>query len=404
MLFFSLPLFAQWMVGAASAPINPAKGAFIAGHSHNRRFEGVHDNLYVKAVVISGRGQTMTFLTVDCIGLLYPQLEEIRVKAASKISDPAFPSAQIILSSTHTHAGTDLVGLWGPDLMHSGVDPAYVKLLTDSAASVIFRAWMQREQTRADFSVIQHGEGWVQNISEPTELDRSATTLRFMTKKGRTVASLTNFACHPTFVDAVHNQVSSDYVGGFYARMDSALQGVHLFLQGPIGGWVQPEHEAKTFEQAFFRGRGLADAVMSGLLDARKLKGRGIRFRSNRFNLPLANPGFKALSSAGVIDRQMGDSVLTEVAVFSIGAAQFATHPGETVPAMGLQTKLLMPTKGPKFVLGLSMDAIGYILKPSFFNKELKIPHAEYLCSMSAGPETGPIIMKQLEGLLSSWR
>ena len=44
-----------------------------------------------------------------------------------------------------------------------------------------------------------------------------------------------------TFLDAVHTVVSSDYVGAFYNSMSSQMPGEHLFLQGAIGGWVQPD-------------------------------------------------------------------------------------------------------------------------------------------------------------------
>ena len=115
--------------------------------------------------------------------------------------------------------------------------------------------------------------------------------------------------------------------------------------------------------------------------------------------MPLANPGFKQLSEIGVINRDFSDSVLTEIAWFSIGDAVFATHPGETVPAMELATKALMHTSGPKFVLGLGMDALGYILKPGFFDPAMKIPHSEYLCTMSVGIETMAYVMKTLEAL-----
>jgi len=43
---------------------------------------------------------------------------------------------------------------------------------------------------------------------------------------------------------------------------------------------------------------------------------------------------------------------------FSIGDASFATHPGETVPAMGKATKAMMKGKGPKVVIGLGQDAL----------------------------------------------
>ncbi len=399
-LLCPLLLCAQWEAGAAAAPINPEDGAFIAGHSQNRKFTGVHDDLYVKAVVVTGREGSIAILTVDCIGLLYPQLLEIRRKVGILLQDPQFDANRIVLSSTHTHAGPDVVGIWGPDLGHSGVNPAYLERLTDTAAQVIRRAWLSRRAAKADYSVTRHGEGWVENISEPDELDRSVTSLRFTDKAGKPIATMTNFACHPTFVDAVHDKVSSDYVGGFYLRMDSAYGGVNLFLQGPIGGWVQPEKEAKTFEQAFLRGRGLADAVIQANYEPRKLHGSSITFRRKTLMMPVENPAFKALAAAGVIKRKLLDSVETEIAVFTIGNAAFATHPGETVPAMGLQTKSMMKNKGPRFVLGLSMDAMGYILKPYFFDRSRNIPHAEYLCGMSVSKDAMPVVMQALKDLL----
>jgi hypothetical protein len=47
------------------------------------------------------------------------------------------------------------------------------------------------------------------------------------------------------------------------------------------------------------------------------------------------------------------------------------------------------------------MDAIGYILKPEFFETANKIPHSQYLCSMSAGKETEAVVMNVLTELAS---
>jgi hypothetical protein len=282
-------------------------------------------------------------------------------------------------------------------MMHSGVDSNYINFLVEKAVNVIIDAWRKKKKAKSDYSISQHGEGWVYNISQPDELDRTLTAIRFKDKKGKSIATLTNFACHPTFVDGVHNKVSSDYVAGFYGKMDSVLGGVNLFLQGAIGGWVQPEHEAKTFEQALMRGRGLAEANLLALAASHPIKGKELDFRSNIINLPVDNMGFRQLAEAGVIKRKMTDHVETELAIFRIGNGFFATHPGETVPAMSMATRKMMVNDGPKLILGLSMDALGYILKPEFFDKEKKIPHANYLCSMSTGRQTGPIIIKTLE-------
>jgi len=406
LLFLSafVGLQAQWRVGASSAAINPDRGAFVAGHTLDRRFTGVHDDIHVKAVAVSDGRTSVVILTFDCIGLLHPQLLEIRRAVAGLLREPGFDTARIVMSSTHTHSGPDVVGLWGPDRMHSGVDTAYLSRLVSTAARQVVRAWRARVPARADYSEAEHGEGWVYNISRPGSLDRSLVTLRFRDARGRAIATLTNFACHPTILDGATEEVSSDYVAGYYRRMDSAVGGVNLFLQGAIGGWVQPEHEAKTFERAAFRGVGLADAVLRALTSSSPLPGRDIAFESIRLRLTVANPGFRMLAEAGVIRRRIGDSVETEVALFRIGSASFATHPGETVPAMSLRTRALLPAGGPRFVMGLGMDALGYILDRAFFEGDPRPPHSEYLCSMSVGPETSELVMKAIAGLAGRLR
>ncbi|MBM3442802.1 MAG: alkaline ceramidase [Bacteroidetes bacterium] len=403
-LLLGTSLQAQWQVGASSASISPAPGAFIAGHTLNRRFTGVHDDLFVKALAVSDGRSSVVILTFDCIGLLYPQLQQIRQSVATCIRDDAFDASRIVMSSTHTHAGPDVVGLWGPDRMQSGVDTHYMKKLVATASEQVLRAWEARVPARAAYAVSTHGEGWVYNISRPAQLDQSLTTLRFLNAQGRSLATLTNFACHPTILDGAVLEVSSDYIAGFYQHMDSLFGGVNLFLQGAIGGWVQPEHEPKQLSQALFRGRGLAEAVRQALATARPLSGRGIFFASQQLRLHVENPGFRLLAQAGVIRRDIGDSVETEVAVFRVGDACFATHPGESIPEMSHRTRALLPKEGPSFVLGLGMDALGYILDVGFFSGDPRPPHADYLCSMSVGPATAEAVMKAIASLAARLR
>jgi hypothetical protein len=390
--------FAQFRVGASSAVITPSKGTFVAGHSQNRRFTGVNDDLYVKAIAISDRKQSVVILTFDCIGLLYPQLQEIRRLADRKIIWPRFRRERVVMSSTHTHSGPDVVGIWGPDMAHTGVDAAYLDDLERLAADQVRRAWRRRRKAKAVYSVSEFGTEWVHNISEPGELDRTLTTLAF--RRGRkSVATLTNFACHPTILDGVSEKVSSDYVGGYYRRMNDSIKGVNMFLQGAIGGWVQPEYEEKTFARADMRGSQLADSVLEGLVSPKAMRKGGIDFESRVFKLPVDNIGFRQLSAAGVINRKISDVVETEVSVFRVGEAMFATHPGESFPMMSLATRELLKTGGPKFIMGLGNDAIGYILKPEYFEKDRKVPHAQYLCSMSAGVGTAAAVMRVIEEL-----
>ncbi len=387
-------------VGYAQRSIVPTTPAYIAGHSHDRLFNGVHDPIYVKAGVISNdRDEVVTLVTFDCIGMLHPQLSALREKIKEVL--PVLPADRIVMSSTHTHSGPDVVGIWGKDFFSSGVDPVYLNKVVDLTVEVIIEAWKNKTACTARYIVEEHGHEWVFNISEPNELDRSLTVLQWIDADKNNVLTISNFACHPTFLDADFDNISSDYVGGYYGRLDSVHGGGNMFFQGAIGGWVQPEHEEKSYSQAFFRGREIADKIVANITDAPYLRSNEIRFSSSKFLIPLENQAFKMLSNAGVIHREFGDSVLTEIACFTLGNAVFATHPGETTPSLSLRTKELMATDGPKFILGLGMDALGYILKPYFFNESLNIPHSKYLCSVSVGIQTETFILKELKRIIN---
>jgi hypothetical protein len=399
-LFFLLQLTSSaqdFLAGAATRTINPEKDSlYIAGGKANRSFIDVHDNLYVKAVVLSNSNNNLTILTFDCIGLLYPQLQEIRAKI--KLELPSINAEHIVMSSTHTHAGPDVVGIWGKDLAHSGVNDKHMQLIINRAVEAIKEATEARKPVSISYGTGSFGEDWVKNISEPSELDRSVSIIKFSDSKGKNIAMLTNFACHPTIMDDASTAASSDYVWGYYKYLDSAQGGVNMFLQGAIGGWIQPEGVPHTYDYANYYGSSLGKYAYE--LTKNKSTSKNIFFTSAKVNFPLANPSFQMLSKAGIIKRDFGKTVSSEIAYFTIGDACFATHPGESSPALSLATKSLMDNKGPKFILGLSQDALGYIVKPSFFDMNNKIPHSEYLTGMSIGPATMGIILSTLQMLI----
>ena len=398
--FIEVSVIAQdFFAGAASRTINPEKDSlYLAGGKPNRPFIDVHDNLYVKAVVVSNPKNNITLLTFDCIGLLYPQLEAIRSKI--KVEVPSINTDHIVMSSTHTHSGPDVVGIWGKDLMHSGVNEKHMQLIVDRAVASIKEAVQVKKLVTISFGSGSFGEDWVKNISEPGEIDRSVSVIKFSDLNGKNIAMLTNFACHPTIMDDKSTAASSDYVWGYYHYLDSAQGGVNMFLQGAIGGWVQPEDVPHTYDDAKYHGSSLGKYAFE--LSKKKTSSKNISFTYAKVDFPLANPSFQMLSKAGIIKRNFGKTVSSEIAFFTIGDASFATHPGETCPALSLDTKKLMNNKGPKFILGLSQDALGYIIKPSFFDLSNKIPHSEYLTGMSIGSETMGIILSTLKNLIKN--
>lgn len=387
------------MAGAAETIINPPDGTLLAGYNYDRRSTGVHDNLYVKAVVVSNKIQALALLTIDCIGLPYPYVQRIRDEVEKKLPSNVFNAEHIVVSSTHTHAGPDVLGVWGKDMLHTGIDSNYITQLVEAAAGVIEKAWKSRRVAVAKYADTIFGHEWVKNISDSAEIDRSVGIIQFTTPAGKNIATLTNFACHPTFLGKENTLVSADFPSGFYKQMKKKVGGINLYVQGATGGWVQPENVSRTFEDAEQKGIELAMAVSQALLRTKKLEGAQISFSLRRFEMPVKNDMFKRLAAMGVIQRDISDGTPTEIAWFSIGNAVFVTHPGETSPLYGFATKQLMTNTGPKFILGLGQDVLGYILKPDFFEPDTKLYAVPYLTSMSPGREAGSVMMEVISDL-----
>lgn len=386
-------------VGAASSPVNPADGTFLAGYDQNRRSTGVHDDLYAKAVVFDDGTTAIALVVVDSVGIQYDTVGKIRAAASEKTTAVSLPPEQIVVASTHTHCSPDVIGIYGPDQTQTGRDDTYMNLLIDTCANTVAKAAAGLEPA-ALVTAETECVGWAVNDSEAGELDNSVTILQCVRDSGDPIVTLTGFACHPTVLDGDTTLVSADWVGAFYKEMAANTPGEHMFVQGGVGGWIQPKTPERTFALAESYGKDLAAKTRAALEQTAPVNGTTVRFARKVFAVPNENELFKQIGAAGLnlIPREFVDGVETEVAWFAVGDAQFATHPGETAPKFTWDTEALMDT-GPKFVVGLGLDQLGYIVKPEWFDSP-DIPFATYQTSMSLGRQAGPSMMTALGSVI----
>lgn len=404
---------AQMQAGAASSPLPVPDGSFLAGYHRDRLTTGTHDPLYAKALVLTEADQALALVSVDNIGLTRPDISRLQERAAKLVhaaTSLRLAPARVIVSSTHTHSGPDVVGLWGTHLLDSGRDPALIATWIEAAAQQVLRASLQRVPVQLKAASSAMPQSWVQNVSEPGELDSTLSALAILNRKtGASIATVTNYACHPTVLGPGNTLVSADWVSGFYSAMAAQLPGEHLFLQGAIGGWVQPVQSQRTFAEAQGYGEELALETLALLETAVVEDSPSLDFASRELRFDLENLGFRLLMFLKIMERPLvDDGVVTSVAWFRIGRSQFATHPGETAPAFSARTRALMigeppaAKNTPTFVLGLTQDALGYILKPAYFEAGAPFANADYLTSVSLGPDTGPALMAALQALITN--
>ena len=108
---FSLTLSAAWPAdfrsGAAAVKITPPPGAPMAGYYYNRAAEGVHDELWAKAIVIESGGARAALVACDLSQVSRAVVE----KAKEQIQkETGLPSERVMISGTHTHTGPVLAG------------------------------------------------------------------------------------------------------------------------------------------------------------------------------------------------------------------------------------------------------------------------------------------------------
>ena len=387
---------AQYRVAAGAVDLTPAVGTFMAGYGADRQATGALDTLWGKVLVVQAATETLVLITLDNIGLTRPDVRRIQQRIGR-----ALPQSRIVVSSTHTHAGPDVVGIWGPALWRSGRDEHYIDALIERVSALAVSVHAHRQPARVRVASVQAPLNWVENVSEPELLDRRLTALQFVGLDDQTLATLTNYACHPTVLGPDNTLLSADYVQGFYTGMQRALPGEHLFLQGAIGGWVQPLQGDRSFARAGALGAELADAALAALDLAEPGVYGPLAYAREEFDIPLENWRFRLLIAMGVLQRELhAGAMRTEAAIFSVGGVQFMTHPGETSPAYALASRQLS-TATHTVIMGLTQDAIGYILKPDYFSATEHYPSAEYLTSVSVGPAAGPRLMQALQGLLT---
>ena len=94
-------------VGAAASVITPPAGTPMAGYYFERAAEGVHDDLYAKALVLEQGGTKAALVSLDLISTPLGLVESARkeIERTTRI-----PGRNVMISATHAHTGPVLAG------------------------------------------------------------------------------------------------------------------------------------------------------------------------------------------------------------------------------------------------------------------------------------------------------
>lgn len=391
-------------IGYAQNSISPdlSRPFFLAGFESNRRAQSVHDDLFARALALAKgesrhKKQRLVLVSLDLIGLG----RSICLELASRLSE-----AELVIASTHTHHGPDTIGLWGPDLATSGIDPIYLDRLKETILATAHQALedLKPAEVRAASITVP---GVAKNARDPHVVDDELSLLQFrcLGANNRPV-TLASFACHPETLWMENPHITSDYPHALRETVEQETGGACLFFAGALGGMMTPNVTEHTFDEANRIGQALAQVGLKTIKNEPFETTTGFTYIRQEFEIPLQSYLLEQAMQVGLLTgvQARDNRIQTETSLLRIGPTWLAFVPGELLPGLGLEIKRRMRLSGAKIpgIIGLANDELGYILPDEEYNypSDPFRPGDHYEETMSVGPTAGSTLLSNLTMLI----
>lgn len=378
---------------AGSVVITPAKNMLIGGSRPNRMSTGIHDDLFIRCLVLEKDQKRLIFVTLDLLGFMAYDVMLIKKElAVKKIADPA----SVFIFSSHQHSGPDTIGLWGRiPVFTSGRNEDYLRSIRDKIVQLIAKTVTKTEPARLTIAKTAD-QGFAKNSRETGLTDPDIFAISVIGEKCR-LALIVNFGCHPEALNSDNTLISADFPGSL-AKYLQKSNGEVLFINGILGGMVTPETDVihrrlpkgkkiNQYEMSEAMGCLLGDWVLKAVANEAPLDSDWIII-TKKLEIPIENHVFKLAIQRGTLKSSpevFHDwQVITEISVLKLGKATLLLVPGEILPKLGLEIKKLFPGKYT-IMFTLANDELGYIVHPNDWLRDLY----SYERSMSVGKEAG---------------
>ncbi|MGZ0170351.1 MAG: neutral/alkaline non-lysosomal ceramidase N-terminal domain-containing protein [Planctomycetales bacterium] len=270
--------------GVARRDITPPVGIYhrMWGAATHDRSTGIHRPLTATVLVMQPEElsddatKPAVFVTVDHCLLWNREMNELldRVSESSDVE-----RSQIVVFFSHTHAA-GLMGLERVDLPGGELIPQYLADVADTISDGIREASEQLQPavlsygtgrcnlaTNRDFKDETLGK-YVCGFNSAGEADDTVGVVRLAKASDHsTLATIVNYACHPTTLAWDNTLISPDYPGAMCEVVEAATDAPCFFIQGASGD-IGPRHGfVGDTAVADRNGRQLGYAVLSVLED-----------------------------------------------------------------------------------------------------------------------------------------
>jgi Neutral/alkaline non-lysosomal ceramidase, N-terminal len=268
----ALAYSAEFRAGAARVDVTPAKDAalLMSGYaSRTQGFQGIHDNLYVRAIVFEDGGGLATVISADVIGfsdVLAKRITERLEKEAG------VKSGRVLLSAVHTHGAPQLgvyEGAPGPQ------QAAWVAKLEDGVVEAVRQAKDAMQPARAGFGTgrvnvnvnrrARMADGtWFLGINPDGPSDKTVAVFKFETLSGAPIAVFSNYAVHDVVMGPHNLQITGDLPGSAARYVEEQFGGkvIAPWTSGAAGDQNPIYEPGDDFDKVAVLGQILGEEIV----------------------------------------------------------------------------------------------------------------------------------------------
>jgi neutral ceramidase len=257
--------------GVAREVISPPQGIYLIGYGDRAKGNaGIHDDLTATALVLDDGQKQFALVACDLLCLNEFVVDRVQAQVGDEMP--------VVICCSHTHAGPIAYADYGSGRARRAYVNTLVERITHAvrqAASALVPAELAWCQAEADIAVNRRerrpdGEVVI-GVNAEGPIDRSVGVLSVRAADGASaadgvpLATVVNFACHGTVLGPDNLLVSADWIGAMRPRVERALGGLTLFLQGAAGD-LNPDHEwgeGDPWEAVQSLGERVADQVIA---------------------------------------------------------------------------------------------------------------------------------------------
>lgn len=243
----------QLLAGAARVDITPAESELPINSGRERVFRGIHDRLYLRAIVISDGSAQAAIVTADRGGFSHTFCEEVssRIERATGIARD-----HVLLAATHTHSSPGGGRGSNDSVNQPDLGEKIVQLVKDAKAGLqAARVGVGRGRASVNINraARKAGGGWGlgRNLDGPS--DKTVHVILFETLSGDPIAILTNYGVHGTVMGPRNVLISGDIPGATSRFVEESYddQVVVAWTSGAAGDQAPLYNQQDDFKSGY---------------------------------------------------------------------------------------------------------------------------------------------------------